>query len=113
MSEKPQIICKECGKPMQYIWSQGTWGTGAWVISCPYAGKFSMPGSGCFMYGATFKPATYEQDFARYRALRVIHRAQQGIIYNNPEGTLDQWIDEAVKRGIVPENWAEWGKVSE
>lgn len=104
------ILCLECGKPMKWKWSQGSYSPGAWVISCGNAGHFAK-NDGCYMFGASMRPDTYEQEFAQHRAMRVIHRAGAGIIYNNQEGTVEQWIAEAEQRGILPANWREWGRV--
>lgn len=101
-------VCRECGQAMAWIWSQGTWDDGCWLVVCRNVS--TEPGrheDSCPMAGEPFYPEAYTAErFARRRAVRVIYRARTGIIYRNPEATVDQWIAEAVDRGILPADWA-------
>jgi hypothetical protein len=101
------IYCKECGALMRWQWSEGTWTPGAWVVVCRNGGTLGNQ-DGCLLSGRPFGPDYTGEDYARARAVLLIYRAQQGIIYRNPDGTVNEWITEAVNRGILPANWAEW-----
>lgn len=92
---------------MEWRWSQGTYGPGAWVIICRNVKPFGTPS--CLMAGEPFTPATYAENWAWRRAMHLIRAAHAGIIYHNPAGTVEQWIAEGVRLGIVPPNWREWG----
>ena len=107
----PTILCKECGQPMEWRWSQGSWDQGKWVIICRNSGSLGAS-NGCLLCGRPFSPDEYDGQFAVGRAMTIIRHAQAGIFYRNPEGTIDEWIHEAIERGILPVNWQQWGEVA-
>lgn len=102
------VFCRECGQPMEYLWSQGTWDEGCWVIVCRNVARGGLiPAPRCLMAGEPFAPDGYTPaHFARRRALHVVRHAGAGIVYRHPDGTAEQWIAEAVARGILPADWA-------
>lgn len=97
---------------MTWRWSEGSASPGAWVLIC--LNRLTATGNLCFMYGAAFGAERYTQTrFAEQRAVRVIHRARQGIIYRNQDGNVNEWIAEAVALGIVPADWQTWGSLEQ
>lgn len=113
MEPKPteKHYCRECGHEMDWSWSQGTGGSpGAWVVICRNVALDPAPET-CLMAGEPFRHDNHTQErFAVRRAVRLIHRAHAGII--SYDKAVDEWIAEAVRRGIVPENWQEAGTLA-
>jgi len=115
MDPKPteKHYCRECGHEMEWTWSENMWThEGAWLVICCDVVRWvhgQPPAKSCLMAGEPFRHDRHTQEeFARRRAVRLIRRAHQGIIDNSKPA--EEWIAEAVRRGIVPEDWRDAGK---
>lgn len=66
-----QVLCKECGHTLNLRFYQPTDAKGKWLLECrhsePYNRGFALRRL-CYMFGVTFQPARYEQDFEAFRA---------------------------------------------